>query len=101
MIFEGEDSEDKRPGRRRRCEKSMVTQDRQVRQCSSGRRQSTAEDDRGSFGIKCRDRTHLLGRITSLVLWFQELHQDEEQMFILLCSHKGDDQSERRHFMNQ
>lgn len=58
----------------------MVTQDRQVRECSSGRRQSTTEDDGGSFCIKCRDRTHLLGRDTSLVLWFQELHQDEEQM---------------------
>lgn len=68
------------PGRRQRCEKSVVTQARQVRQCFSGRRQSTTEDDRGSFGIKCRDTTHLFGRVASLVLWFQELHQDEEQM---------------------
>ena len=68
------------PLRRQRCEKSMVSQDRRVRGCSSGRRQLTAEDDRSSFCIRCRDRTHLLGRVTSLVLWLQELHQDEEQM---------------------
>lgn len=66
----------------------MVSQDRRIRKYSSGRRQCIAEDDRSSFYIRCRDRTHLLGRVTSLVLWFQEFHQDEEQMSSFVQSHR-------------